>query len=250
MSEIDILVPVLGRPQNVEPLLKSIAVTESDYRVFFICSPEDKEQLKACRSTKAVTLVTDWEPGAADFARKINWAFPQTDARFVFQAADDLRFHPGWDVYALAAAEHRGAGVIGTNDLGNPLVKRGGHSTHSLIRRSYIDTYGGTYDDSGLVFCELYDHQYVDNEFVQTAIRRGQWAFSKRSIVEHLHPNWHKSPLDATYKKALRATTADGRLYARRMKIGDRQTRRAEMQLLRDERRARRLELIAKKRKP
>lgn len=240
MSEIDILVPVLGRPQNVRPLLDSLKVTKASYRVFFICSPIDAEQIASCQASGAITLICEWAPEAADFARKINWAFPQTDADFVFQAADDLRFHPNWDVHALRVAGHREAGVIGTNDLGNPLVKRGGHSTHSLIRRAYIETFGGTYDDSGLVFCEKYDHQYVDNEFVQTAIRRGQWAFAKRSIVEHLHPNWRKSAFDATYEKALRATSADARLYAQRMKRGDHAARRAQLQQLREERVTRR----------
>lgn len=240
MSVIDILVPVLGRPQNVKPLLESIAITECEHRVFFICSPSDKEQIKACRRSKAQTLVCEWEPGPGDFAKKINWAFPQTDAPWVFQAADDLNFHWGWDIFALRIAKQRSAGVIGTNDLGNPLVRRGGHSTHTLIRRSYIDEYGGTYDDTGLVFCELYDHQYCDNEFVQTAIRRGQWAFAKRSIVEHLHPHWGKSPSDATYEKATRATIADGQLYVRRNKRGDRQKRREVMAQNRAQRVARR----------
>lgn len=240
MATIDILVPVLGRPQNVKPLLETVKVTDCEYRVYFICSPGDREQIKACRRSKMETLVCDWEPGRGDFAKKINWAFPQTDSPWVFQAADDLCFHWGWDIFALRIAGQRGAGVIGTNDLGNPLVKRGGHSTHTLIRRSYIDEYGGTYDDTGLVFCELYDHQYCDNEFVQTAIRRGQWAFAKRSIVEHLHPHWGKAPPDATYEKATRATREDGQLYLRRNKQGDRQARRAEQVLRRDERIARR----------
>lgn len=233
---IDILVPVLGRPQNVQPLLETLKVTNNPYRVIFICSPGDKAEIEACRRSKAETFVCSWEPGKADFARKINWAFPQTGAPWVFQAADDLRFHPGWDVHALRMAEKRSAGVIGTNDIGNPLVRRGGHSTHTFIRRSYIDRYGGTMDDTGLVFCELYDHQYCDNEFVQTAIRRGQWAFSKRSIVEHLHPHWRKSDMDATYEKATRATQVDQKLYLRRMKQGDRIARKAQMRKTRAER--------------
>jgi len=244
MSDIDILVPVLARPQNVHPFMESVKVTSHSYRVFFICSPSDKEQIKTCRAADATTLITNWQPGKADFARKINWAFPQTDAPWVFQAADDLRFHPGWDVYAIKLGDRREVGVVGTDDMGNALVKRGGHSTHSLIRRTYINQYGGTIDNTGLVFCELYDHQFVDNEFVQTAIRRGQWAFSKRSKVEHLHPNWNKSKLDATYEKALRATGSDGHLYLKRMRSGtqlDRKARReaviAERAAMREERR-------------
>lgn len=158
----------------------------------------------------------------------------------MFQAADDLNFHYGWDIHAMRVADHRGAGVVGTNDLGNKLVMRGGHSTHTFIRRKYIERYGGTFDDTGLVFCELYDHQFCDNELVQTAIRRGEWAFSKRSIVEHLHPVWNKGTFDATYEKAFRETSQDTRLYMKRMRQGDRTERRERLTQMRKQRDARR----------
>lgn len=216
--------------------MESVCVTQIPYRVYFICSEGDSEQIKACRATSAETFVVPWKAGQGDFAKKINWLFPQTSAPWVFQAADDLRFHRDWDTQALRVAERSGAGVIGTNDLGNPLVRRGGHSTHTLIKREYIERYSGTFDDTGLVFCELYDHQYCDNEFVQTAIRRGEWAFAKRSLVEHLHPHWQKSPMDETYEKATRATISDQKLYMRRMKLGDRHERRARMRLTREQR--------------
>lgn len=241
---IDIVVPVLARPQNVKPFMESVAITSHEYRVFFICSPSDKKEIAACRASGAKTLVVDWEPGHGDFARKINWAFPQTSAPWVFQGADDLHFHQSWDVYAIKIGDKRNVGVVGTDDLGNALVMRGGHSTHTLIRREYITTYGGTFDDTGLVFCELYDHQYTDNEFTQTAIRRGQWAFSKRSKVEHLHPAWGKAGVDATYTKALRATKQDARLFAQRMRSGTLSERRARRATMLVEGRAR---LVAKR---
>jgi hypothetical protein len=106
--------------------------------------------------------------------------------------------------------------VIGTNDLGNPLVKRGIHSTHTLFSRSYIDEYGGTADDTGLIFSEAYDHQWTDSEFIETARLRRMYAFSKRSIVEHMHPHWGKGEMDDTYTKALRCTNEDMKLFQRR----------------------------------
>lgn len=220
--------------------MESVKNTTYPYCVFFICSPEDTKQIEACQAVDATTLIVDWKPGRADFAKKINWAFPQTDAPWVFQGADDLHFHYGWDIYAIRLADRRNVGVVGTDDMGNSLVMRGGHSTHTLIRREYIDTFGGTFDGSGLVFCELYDHQFCDNEFVQTAIRRGQWVFSKRSKVEHMHPAWGKGEEDATYKKATRETGKDSRLYFRRMRSTERAERRERMQRFAAERAAER----------
>jgi glycosyltransferase involved in cell wall biosynthesis len=214
---IDIFVPALGRPQQIKPLLDSIAqATFNEHRVFIIASPEDSETIAAAIACGAAPLVVTWTAGKADYAKKINYAYGQTDGEWFFQGATDLVFYEQWDVQALSVAGRGRRGVVGTNDLGNPMVKRGRHSTHSLISRSYIEEYGGTVDGTGVVFSETYDHQYCDNEFVETALRRKQFAFSKRSIVEHLHPHWGKAEDDATYVKAMRRTTADRALFMKR----------------------------------
>jgi hypothetical protein len=215
---IDILIPVLARPWNVAPLVESIeATTEEDHRAVFICSPGDDEEIAACRAHGYVTLIVPWEPGPADFARKINWAFEQTDSEWVFQGADDIRFSARWDSEALRVAKIRRRSVIGTNDLHNPAVLQGRHSTHTLFSRDYIVRHGsGTLDGTGRVFCELYDHQFVDTEFCEVAMLRKEWAFAKRAVVEHHHPYWGVVPYDPTYTKALRATAADLALYRSR----------------------------------
>jgi glycosyltransferase involved in cell wall biosynthesis len=215
---IDILVPVLGRPANAAPLVESIVEhTRSPYRIIFICSPEDHDEILACNATEAEVVIAPFESGPGDFARKINWAFEHTLSEWVFQGADDIRFSARWDLEALKVARMRKCAVIGTNDLHNPAVKQGRHSTHTLFSRAYIDSHGsGTYDNTGLVFCELYDHQFVDTEFCETAMIRKEWAFARRAVVEHLHPYWGKVAFDDTYTKALRATQADLDLYRQR----------------------------------
>ena len=96
--------------------------------------------------------------------------------------------------------------------------QRGLHSTHPFIRRSYIQRWGGTFDWTGIVFCELYDHQFVDDEFTQTAQARRQWAFAGKSHVEHIHPLFSDQKMDATYRKALKHSDRDGLLYRQRLK--------------------------------
>jgi len=213
---IAILVPVLGRGHQIKPLLASIeGATTTEHRVVLIFSPGD-DAIKAAKGANALVLVTSWNPGHADYAKKLTLGYESTDEPWLFQGATDLVFYPGWDVHALRVAERTGCGVIGTNDLGNPLVKRGRHSTHTLFARSYIDHWGGTSDGSGLIFSEAYDHQWTDSEFIETATRRKQFIFSKRSIVEHLHPHWGKAEMDATYEKAHLHTSADQKLFIRR----------------------------------
>lgn len=219
---IDILIPVLARPHNAAKVVTSITnATVSPFRIVFICSPGDDEQIAASREVGEV-IVVDWEPGRADFAKKINHAFPLTSNEWVFQAADDLSFRRRWDIEAFQMAKRKQKSVIGTNDLHNPAVKQRRHATHILFRRDYIERYGtGTYDDTGLVFCELYDHQFVDTEFVEVAMTRKEWAFADRSVVEHLHPYWGLSPRDATYDKAVRESQADLELYMSRSRRWD-----------------------------
>lgn len=220
MSELAILVPVLGRAHQIEPLLNSIAEnTDVDYRVVFICSPDDTEARETCLASEADTITVHWEPDRADFAKKVNLAFETVEEEWLFQGATDLLFQEKWASRALAIGDKRRVGVVGTNDLGNPLVKRGAHSTHTFFSRSYIEHFGGTFDGSGSVFSVEYDHEFVDTEFIQTAILRRQFQASPRSFVEHLHPHWGKGEMDTTYEKATRGFLDDARIYNARMKI-------------------------------
>lgn len=213
---IAILVPVLGRAQQIKPLLASIeSSTTTEHRVVLIFSPGD-DAIKEAKGSKALVLTTNWQPGRADYAKKLALGYHSTDEPWLFQGATDLVFYPGWDVQALRVAERTGCTVIGTNDLGNPLVKRGQHSTHTLFARSYIDKWGGVSDGTGLIFSEAYDHQWTDSEFIETATRRKQFTFAKRSIVEHLHPHWGKSEMDSTYEKAHLHTSEDMKMFMRR----------------------------------
>jgi hypothetical protein len=213
---IAILVPVLGRAHQIEPLVQNITLaTGSPHQIILIVSPDDPAA-KTARTTTATVMTATWQPEHADYAKKLALGYHNTDEPWLFQAATDLVFHPGWDLHALTVAERTGCQVIGTNDLGNPLVKRGTHSTHTLIARDYIATQGGTADDSGVIFSEAYDHQWSDSEFIETARRRRTFAFSKRSVVEHLHPHWGKADMDPTYEKAHRSTTDDMRLFTER----------------------------------
>ena len=213
---IVVVAPVLGRPHNAQPLADSLAAASPGVRLVFVVSPGDDLELAACVATGADVVEATWPAGHGDFARKVNLAAELTAERFVFQAADDVEFAAGWDDEALRVAEDTGAGVVGTNDNANPVVKQGRHATHSLIRRSYIDDPGASMDGPGTVFSVAYGHQYCDNELVQLAQARGEWAFAERAVVTHRHWVWGTAPKDATYAKGDSTHVADARTFARR----------------------------------
>jgi hypothetical protein len=214
-----VLVPVLARPGNAAPLVRNIkAVSRMDHHILFLCSPEDREEIRACKATGADVEVVSWAAGPGDWARKLNWGRSITTEPYMVLAADDLRFHPEWDRNSLHAFNTRDIGVLGTQDQGNPLVKRGLHSTHPIVCRGYADMYG-TIDRPDLMVSTCYDHQFCDNELCQTAIARGCWHFARDVIIEHMHPAWGKAKEDSTYAKGWRRGKEDARLFAKRTRL-------------------------------
>ena len=212
---IDILIPVLGRPQNAQRVVDSItANTSVDYRIWFICTWEDDAQIAACRATRQEPIIIGRDSGPGDYAFKTNFGFRHTNGEFVLNGADDLDFSPGWDRMALTEMVKNKIGVVATNDMANRQVKRGEFGTHNLIRRSYILERGGTREGTpGVVMHEGYDHSYVDRELCDVAQARGVYAFAKRSVVRHRHPLWRTAPWDDTYRKAVGRAREDQALY-------------------------------------
>jgi hypothetical protein len=223
VTDIAIVVPVLGRPERARALLQSIRSSSSaPHRVLFLCSAGDQARPAYAQAADKLTslIVVEWEPGYADFAKKTNRGYAESDEPFIFCGATDLTFMPGWDVAALAVAEETGAGVIGTWDGANPAVMAGRHSTHPLVRRSYAEDPGCTVDASGAIYSEVYSHQLVDNELIETAQSRGVWAFAAESRVLHHHPLFDRRvPRDDTYTKALADSRQDRVLFMRRRRL-------------------------------
>lgn len=218
-----IIVPMLGRPHRVAPLLASIRATAPTARVLWALTPEDTEVALAIDRAVAkpalmggdYVFVDRQERG--DYARKINAGIAVTTEDHIFTAADDLLFHPGWYEAAVARLAPR-IGVVGTNDRCNRRTIRGEHATHMLVTRSYVEQHG-TIDEPGKFFHEGYPHELCDDEAVETAKKRRAWAHAHDSIVEHLHPMNGKAPMDESYAKQSERIVAGRPLFLARRKL-------------------------------
>lgn len=208
-----ILVPMLGRPHRVAPLLASIRAT-CDARVLFLLTPGDDEVIAAVGDEEH--LFVEKQPNG-DYARKINQGIAATDEEHIFTGADDLKFWPFWYQHACRKLGP-GVGVVGTNDRCNRRTMRGEHATHMLVTRSYVEQFG-TIDEPGKFYHEGYPHELCDDEAVETAKRRGAWAHSRDSIVEHLHPMNRKAPMDASYALQGERIMAGRPLYRERRRL-------------------------------
>lgn len=214
--DLVVLVPMLGRPHRVDPLAESVDATVPGARLLFLVSPHDDAVHQAVDRAGRERLTVEWRT-RGDYARKINAGYRHTSEPLIFLGACDLLFHPGW----MAAAVSRlapGIGVVGTNDLGSPRVKAGQHATHSLVTREYADE-RGSIDRPGEILHEGYWHEFVDDELVATAQRRGAWAFADDSVVEHLHPNWGKAPVDPLYAAQRQRMRVGRRIFAERQRL-------------------------------
>jgi hypothetical protein len=236
---IDVLVPVLSRPQNAQPLYDSFQRTAPEGATLtFLCSPGDAAQREACWLTEANLEVMDFPAGHGDYARKINHGVSVTGGEFVLNASDDIEFTEGWAEKALGMMSGR-RHVVATNDDLNGQVKSGLFGTHCITRRSYILEQGATADGiPGVLLHEGYDHNYVDRELCSVARQRGVYAFCRDSIIRHRHPLFRTARWDATYRKSLARFREDRDLYlSRAVLYGDAGLTTAEKNLVRRQRR-------------
>ncbi len=208
-EDLVVIVPVLDRPQNVAPLCASFSLSNTPGRLMFVVTRGDDAELAAVEASGENYVLTE----KVTWPDKINLAYRMIHnnhlAEWVLFGADDVRFYEGWwDATSPFRAQPEIC-VIGTNDLGNPRVTAGDHTTHPLVRASYM----GTIDDPDSVVHGGYAHSFVDDEFLWTAKMRQAWAFAPTAIIEHYHPFWNKSEWDATYEKGQATLEADKALW-------------------------------------
>lgn len=221
MTAVDVLIPVMDRPHRVGPLLKSAWDSQQDaiLLVLFLVNADDTAEISALRHAGAPFLIVSDYRRPGDFSRKINTGIRKTSAEWVFAGADDLEFTLGWADEAIRVSEQTGCRFVAVNDQANPEVIRGRHATHPLVHRSYIEECG-TIDEPGKLYCELYDHQCVDNEATATAKCREEFVAAPRSVVRHMHPIFDRSVSgDETYRVGQAHGREDRALYLERSRL-------------------------------
>ncbi len=189
LPPVAILIPTM-RAHLIPTLIDNIAdATPSAHEVYWACT-EDSECAAVLQKCGQKVLIDK----GGFWPARINALFKWTSEPFVFIAADDVKFHPGWLEAAFIAMERvQGCGIVSVNDLNNP------YGTLSLISREYIDTFGGTMDRTGPVIHPGYHHNWSETEMRQTAERRGRWTYCAESVVEHMHHDCKKAPYDEVY---------------------------------------------------
>lgn len=196
---VAILIPTLGRPHALAPLLQNLRqVTEFRYRVYFVVDQGDAETRDVLGGMPGFDFTTVLCDGT--FPEKTNAGFAAgSDEELVAPLADDVVFHDGW-LQAVLPHFEAGWQVVGTNDL-TPVTKCGWHVTMPILRRSYIEDPGAAWGEQATVFHEGLHHNFTDTELWQLARHRDVAIFEPESVIEHRHPVWGTREADATDAK-------------------------------------------------
>ena len=218
MTDLVILVPVLGRPSRVGPFLDAVeATTPGVPYVLFLADSGDDAEIEAIEEQEdvhpGVHVLLNLEGG--NYAEKINRGVEVTPAPWILTAADDLEPQPGW----LEATGYRSAAagqqlVIGVNDLIPRRRRRAEHATHFLMSRAYAER--PAIDGSEGPLFTGYGHEKVDDELIATARYRGAYVYVPEAHVKHLHPDVGTADWDGTYEKGRATRVADRELFYER----------------------------------
>jgi hypothetical protein len=204
--------PLYGRPFRTAAFVEGCARgATGPQTVYLVCTADRPADIASAEATGAEVIVLDGPREPGDWARKINTAYRATTEPILVLLGDDVTPRPGWH-NEVANAYTQGFGVIGTQDLGNRRVLAGIHSTHPAVARWYADQHG-TVDGPGAIVSEVYDHNFPDQELVETAKARGAWTFCNTAVLEHNHPHWGKSATDDIYALGRARFHDDARTY-------------------------------------
>lgn len=218
LDPVAVIVPVLDRPAHVAPLVESYLASGAAGTLYFVVDDDDPEELTAIRAAQATHgdervkfILAD---GLVTFPRKVNRAYRVTTEPWLLLAGDDVVFHRGWAWKAQRIAGDR-YHLVATDDRLSPRVAYGAHATHPLIRRSWVEASGASWDGPGVLCHEGYRHWFVDDEWSTKARVEDVFTYARHAVVEHLNPL--EPTADRVYALAWAARNRDQRTYQERL---------------------------------
>jgi glycosyltransferase involved in cell wall biosynthesis len=219
MPTLAICLPTRNRPHRLEALMANLLQTTPEPFTFYaaVTDEESQEILQRVMPSSLVMLT----PARWTAIQRAQFLYDHTRGEdYVFLAADDYLFHPGWLPPALAMMAQVD-GVVTINDLFDGEQVGAG----PMFSRNYISTCSGVFDEPNVLQHRGYHHGYADIETIQTAIERGRFAWCRDGIVEHLRYNSGKPgacEYDETYRDLEEHYSTDLELFQIRMHARDR----------------------------
>jgi GT2 family glycosyltransferase len=200
-----ILIPSM-RAHLLPPLLDNIAATTPEQHWVYLMLEWQSDCDRAVGGRDDVTILYD---EGDTWGHRLNAMLHWTYEPYLFCAADDVEFHPGWLTEAL--------NVMGTmHGVVSVADRVSAQGTLPLISRRYIDQWSGCLDVPDVIIHPAYHHNYSETELYETARTRGRWLKAEQSVVEHHHPLVGTAAEDEVYALGRSRVTHDEYLFNER----------------------------------
>jgi len=197
VSDLAVIVPSRGRPQNIADLVEAWDATTTGLAKLFVAVDDDDPRLDDYMDLAATwdldqhVLTIRKSPGSMVAALN-QVAVRVAPRRFAlgFMGDDHRPRTIGWDQHVVLALTELGTGIVSGSD---------GYRTDQLptwcAMTSNIVRTLGYMAPPNLV------HMYVDNAWQTLGTALGKYRFLPDVLVEHLHPLAGKSAMDAGYAR-------------------------------------------------
>lgn len=212
MTVISAVLPSLERPAGCLRALDSLRATTAGHDIEIVVvldEPDTASQtaIEARDDVRALVVSAEYRgwPGRK-FCQGYRACRLASD--LILTVADDVEFLPGWLEPALALVEDHA--VVGLYD-GQPRAV----GILSLIQRTWIEQ-----EQDGYLCYPWYRVWFGEVERALRARGVGQYALSKRSLINHYHPGIGKGPDDAIYRLASNWHVQDEATFCRRRAAG------------------------------
>lgn len=193
MSDILVIVPSRGRPQNIRRLIDGFQRTKSnDNTVLLVAVDEDDSELQGYLDLENGPL-PDWASIVVGKRLRLGGTLNDLAPRFTgdydiigFMGDDHLPQTFGWDTRVV------GAMVPGGVVYGNDLLQGANLPTAVFLDAKIVETLG-YFVPQGLI------HLFFDNIWKDWGEGVGRLAYLDDVIIEHLHPIAGKGEFDIGY---------------------------------------------------
>lgn len=205
MSDLCVIVPSRGRPQNIADLVRWWDdMTSNKARLLVVVDDDDPEllgYLELGLSARAPGIDLWSLPPRGSMVGALNQAvrllgpsdvFPSLDFPFAlgFMGDDHRPRTPGWDLDVVAELRRLGMGIVTGRD-----GFREDHLPTWCAMTSNIVKILGYMAPPGLV------HIAVDNAWMTLGSALGAFSYLPHVLVEHMHPFAGKAQMDAGYAR-------------------------------------------------
>lgn len=196
MTELFVLTPSRGRPENIKRLSKAF-VDQAKSHLVVIIDKDDicfNEYMSITPDDCSVIMAPGGEPG---IVRPLNWGLKWLmnahNPSFIgFMGDDHLPKTPNWDGVIIETLRQLETGIV----YGNDLIQGADLPTAAFMTSNIASTLGY------MAPPEL-RHLYVDNYWKELGEGLDRLVYLKDVIIEHIHPNTNPDILwDKTYELA------------------------------------------------